>query len=128
MYSEARTCKLKLAIPPRFLRKRILHQQCTKNVVVGKALARRIGEGIREGLSSTNSTLIGSMEMGGTARAHLGRYPIPDTDIKFVNFTEADKKGALAQVRLADKRARSLLKRIDNLKGSRKSNENEEPE
>jgi hypothetical protein len=90
----------------------ILHQQRTKNAWVGGKLAQLLGEQVRSDLSPTDRNLIASMDFSSSARAHLGANPIPEKNFRFENFRKKDEKDAKAELKIADGRAKELLKKV----------------
>ena len=116
--TEAAGFGLKFSSLPSPSGKRILHQERTSDMVIGQILAIKVpkineGERPRKALQTTNSTIIGSMDMDATARDHLGPKPIPVGDFRFSHFPVSAKSKAIKNLELVDQDARKLLKRID---------------
>lgn len=119
MCSEAKQQGLKFGASVPATIPLILHQQRTRNSVIGSALAKLIGEGIRKDLCSPDQNVITSMGFSKIAQRHLGNDPIPEKDIRFNNYRKKDQRAAIDQLKIADNHARKLLNKIKGPSGGK---------
>jgi hypothetical protein len=118
MRSEAKKQGLRISSSAELPAPLILHQQRTKDTIIGTGLAKLKGEDIRKDLSPTEQTVIASMSFSKIARRHLLIAPIPENDIRFNNYRKKDRKAAIGHLKIADDRARTLLNKIKGTTGA----------